>query len=248
MERNNDSSFPEEPISQDVSKSNDMDDLTSAGSPSINNWHQQLQQLVRQVCQYPVDSRQRRKGFNQIIRMIQQSGKLWRDSVPYYEDALQDTWLHFSRNLCEATTAEQPYCDEACFIIARLNAYLKRRLQDYATRATEEQKQREPKRVSSSGEILDPVEEIAAPVPTPSLLEAVQAWVEADESGALRNIHVKGRPDVNCQVLILQRLPPETAWKDLATEFGLSISTLSGFYEKQCRPLLRQFGQAEGYL
>lgn len=248
MERNDYPLFSEEPMSQDAHELNDTGDRPEEASRSTDNWHQELQQLVQQVCQYPVKNPQRRRGFNQIIRRIQQSGKLWRESVPYYEDALQDTWLHFSRNLCETTTAEKPYCDPNCSIIARLNAYLKRRLQDYGTKATAEQKQRVPQQIDSSGKVLDPLEQIASPVPTPSLLEAVQVWVEADESGELRSTHVRGRPDVNCQVLILRRLPPEIAWKDLAKEFGLSIPTLSGFYEKQCRPRLRQFGQSEGYL
>lgn len=244
MERMFDDSFPEGPMSQTVSNAGDR---SEDDSPDVG-WHQQLKQLVQEVCQYPVNSPQRRKGFNRIIRMIQQSGKLWRAAEPYYEDALQDMWLHFSRNLCEATTAEQPYCAEGCFIIARLNAYLKRRLQDYATRASQEQKQRVLPTQSLEGEGLDPVEQIPTPEEAPSLLEEVREWVEADELGELGCTHVRGRPDITCQVLILRRLPPETPWKTLAAEFGASVSTLSGFYEKQCRPRLQQFGQSQGYL
>ncbi|MBD2094457.1 sigma-70 family RNA polymerase sigma factor [Trichocoleus sp. FACHB-591] len=231
-------------MSQPTSKTSDRPEDNSLDV----DWHQQLKQLVQEVCQHPLNSPQRRKGFNRIIRMIQQSGKLWRAAEPYYEDALQDTWLHFSRNLCEATTAEQPYGAKECFIIARLNAYLKRRLQDYAVQASQEQKQRVLPTQSLEGEGLAPVEQIAAPEETPSVFEEVQEWVEADKSGELGCTHVKGRPDITCQVLILRRLPPETPWKTLAAEFGVSVSTLSGFYEKQCRPRLQQFGQSQGYL
>lgn len=245
MERMFDASFSEEPMSQST---NNADDRAQENDAVETDWHQKLRRLVQEVCQYPVNGAQRRIGFNRIVRRIQQSGKLWREAVPYYEDALQDTWLHFSRNLCEATTADQPYCAEGCFIVARLNAYLKRRLQDYATQQREEQKQRMPPKQSADGEVLDPVEQIAAPEAVPSLLEEVREWVETDASGELRGNHVRGRPDVHCQLVILRRLPPETSWKVLATELGLSISTLSGFYEKQCRPRLRQFGQSQGYL
>jgi hypothetical protein len=60
--------------------------------------------------------------------------------------------------------------------------------------------------------------------------------------------HIAGRPEVNAQVLILRRLPPEASWKELSAEFNLPISTLSSFYQRQCIPRLRKFGESEGYL
>jgi hypothetical protein len=73
-------------------------------------------------------------------------------------------------------------------------------------------------------------------------------WVQTDSEGELRRTCIKGRPDVNCQVLILQRLPPEVSWKELSEEFGLSIPTLSSFYQRQCLPRLRKFAELEGLL
>jgi len=208
---------------------------------------QQLRQLIHEACQFPPENYQRRKRFNQIIRLIQQSRKLWREQSPYYEDALQEMWLHFSRNLCEKDTAQSYNCEQ-CQVIARLNKYLKYRSTDERIEFRENQQRREPKRFSSEGKEIDPLEQIPAPQSLPPLLDAVRAWVEADETGELRQVHIQGRPDVNCQALILRRLPPETKWRDLATEFDISVATLSSFYEKQCRPRLRQFGESEGYL
>ena len=79
-------------------------------------------------------------------------------------------------------------------------------------------------------------------------LEEVRAWAELDETGELRSTHVSNRPDLNCQMLILKRLPPATTWKELAREVNSSVVILSSFYEKQCRPRLRRFGQTEGDL
>jgi hypothetical protein len=71
------------------------------------------------------------------------------------------------------------------------------------------------------------------------LISYVRAKIEADESGELRECHVKDHPQVNCQVLILRRLPPEVIWRDLENEFHISQSTLSNFYQRQCKPQLK---------
>lgn len=224
---------------------------TDANQPPSDNsdFHQRLRELVQEVCQYPAKSPQRRKGLNRIVRLIQQSRKLWRENTSYYEDALQETWLYFSRNLCEATTSANPYNPELGSVITWLNAYLRRRLQDWQQQENEERVRRANSQVSrETGELLDPLDTVPAKSEAPPLVEQIKAWAEADQTGELRRTHIKGHPEVNCQALILRRLPLETQWKDLAAEWGLSISTLSGFYEKQCRPRLKEFGQSEGYL
>ena len=74
-------------------------------SPSGNNRRKrsdQLLQLVQAACQHPPGSRQRQKGLTQLIRLLNQ--QLWHTSDAYYPDALQQTWIYFCRNLCEATT------------------------------------------------------------------------------------------------------------------------------------------------
>lgn len=211
---------------------------------------EQLHQLVAEACRHRAGSPERQKRLTQIIRLI--TNKLWRENTAYYQDALQQTWIYFCQNICEGNTGE-PYNPSRGSVTTWLNFYLKRRLQDFYI---DSQKQKGktaylPTRKSGFGETeltADPIENIAAPEETPSLLEEVKIWVEADETGELRKTHVANRPDVNCQVLILRRLPPEASWKELAAEFNLSISTLSSFYQRQCLPRLRKFGESEGYL
>jgi hypothetical protein len=76
----------------------------------------------------------------------------------------------------------------------------------------------------------------------------LEIWAKTDSEGELCGTYIKGRPDVNCQVLILKRLPPEVSWKELSEEFGLSIPTLSSFYQRQCLPRLRKFAELQGLL
>jgi len=216
----------------------------------MNEAEQRLRTLVEDTCRHPPGSVQRQRGLTQIILLT--TPKLWQDYSPYYADALQQTWVYFCRNICEGQTGAQ-YDPSYGSIATWLNAYLKRRLQDglldqQKQQATQASTQARQSRSGESEETPDLIENLAAEPDIPPILENVKAWVEADTSGELRQIQIEGHPVVTAQMLILRRLPPETSWKDLAAEFGRSVSTLSSFYQRQCLPRLRKFGQSEGYL
>lgn len=211
---------------------------------------EQIRSLVVQACEHPPGTQERQKRLTQIIRLT--AKKLWWQSTPYYQDALQQTWLYFCRNICESTTG-QAYDPAYGNVITWLNAYLKRRLQDFYLNQSRERAITVPIKMYQSGfgesnESLDPVDNLIATPQAPPILETVRAWAQEDLDGELRATHVRGRPDVNCQVLILRRLPPEVGWKELAEEFSLQIPTLSSFYQRQCLPRLRRFAENEGYL
>ncbi|MDZ7991590.1 MAG: sigma-70 family RNA polymerase sigma factor [Nostoc sp. EfeVER01] len=211
---------------------------------------EQLRRLVTEACGHQPGSPQRQKLLTQIIRLT--ASRLWRETTPYYQDALQQTWLYFCRNVCEGLTG-QIYDPNYGSVITWLNAYLKRRLQDFYLKQNREQATTVPLRIrqsTSSGisETIDPVDNLHATPQAPPILEELEIWAKTDSDGELRGTYIKGRPDVNCQVLIIKRLPPEVSWKDLSEEFGLSIPTLSSFYQRQCLPRLRKFAELEGLL
>lgn len=209
-----------------------------------------LRQLVTEACSYQVGNAQRQKNLTQIIRLI--SNKLWKENTPYYQDALQQTWVYFCQNICEGNTGE-PYNPTRGSVSTWLNFYLKRRLQDFYI---ENQKQKAKTISNQAGGLasndseypINPIENIPAVPYVPSLLEEVKIWVETDPDRELSSIHIANYPEITAKILILRRLPPETSWKTLATEYNLSISTLSSFYQRQCLPRLRKFGELEGYL
>ena len=60
---------------------------------------EQLKNLVVETCQHPQGSLERQRELNKLIRIMQRSGKIWKDSSPDYEDTLQKTWLYFCLNL-----------------------------------------------------------------------------------------------------------------------------------------------------
>lgn len=216
----------------------------------MNDLDERLRTLVREACSNPPGSLKRQRYLTQIIRLV--SGKLWKESVPYYQDALQQTWIYFCQNLCEGKTGAC-YDPNRSGLATWLNSYLRRRLQDFfieqrkqeVTLATPQSKQG---RSGEAGDVIDPLDMVPSEPDVPPILDQVKQWAEEDVTGELHTVHIEGHPQVNCQLLILRRLPPETSWKELAGEFGLSVSTLSSFYQRQCLPRLRKFGETEGYL
>jgi DNA-directed RNA polymerase specialized sigma24 family protein len=207
---------------------------------------EQLRQLTAETCKHSPTSVERRQGFTQIIRLIQKSGKLWHESTLDYEDAWQNTMTFLYLNLCEATTAAQ-YDPARASIITWLNVYLKGRLKDYYRK----QQQRQYRYISIDiplFENINLIDTLEAPADIPPMLEEVRHWAQTDATGELANTHIRGRPDITCQLLILSRLPPETQWQELARELGVPLSTLNNFYERKCRKILRNFARSQGYL
>ncbi len=216
----------------------------------MDELEERLRHLVKTACSHPRGTAARQRNLTQVIRLI--TNKLWREHTPYYQDALQQTWVYFCQNICEGNTGE-PYDPSRGSVITWLNFYLKRRLQDFYIDTQKQQAKTLSAQAGRLGggdgnETIDPVDNLPAEPDIPLLLEEVKQWAEADPDGELRRTHIINRPDVTCQLLILRRLPPETSWKDLAAELNLSVSTLSSFYQQQCLPCLRKFGESEGYL
>ena len=210
----------------------------------------QLRTLVKQACEHPPGSPERQKNLTKVIRLA--TKKLWKEHTPYYEDALQQTWVYFCHNICEASTG-QVYDPTKGSVVTWLNTYLKRRLQDFYIDNQKQQARTAPGQIKSarSGEtndIIDPVDILEADPDVPPMLDDVRTWAEADSTGELRRISIEGYPKITAQILILRRLPPEASWKKLSAEFGLPVSTLSSFYQRQCIPRLRKFGESEGYI
>lgn len=208
--------------------------------------NRRLVALVQQVCHHAPRSEARQRSLTQLIRLITQSGQLWRDPSLGYEDALQQTWLYVCQNLCESTTA-QPYDPELSSLLTWINNYLRGQLQLYQQRRRREQHR------YHSIDALDtsyPLDELLTDVPPPEatlLLVALKDWLNDDPSGELSRTHLKEYPKVSCQLLIQRRLQDGASWEELSQELGISISTLSSFYERQCRPRLIRFAHTHGY-
>ena len=202
-------------------------------------------QLIQETCQHPSGSLARQKGLNQIILLIQKTGKLLRGAgIPDAEEALQETWWYFCRNLREATSAKEPYTPDKSSVITWINNYFSYRLQDKRISYYEQKSKFDF--FLEENEQIDPANLIPAPTEPRPILNEIQEWLKTNSS-ELKRIHIRNRPDVNSYILITRRLPPEKSWLDLSVEFGIPVATLSNFYQRQCFPRLLNFGKSQAY-
>ncbi|MFM7407669.1 MAG: sigma-70 family RNA polymerase sigma factor [Cuspidothrix sp.] len=202
-------------------------------------------QLIQETCQHSRDSIARQKGLNQIILLIQKTGKLLRGTgTPDAEEALQETWWYFCRNLCEATSAKEPYNPEKSSVITWINNYFSYRLKDKQISYYEQKSKFDF--FLEKNDHLYPANLIPAPTQPRPILNEIKEWLRKNYS-ELKRIHIRDHPDVNCYILISRRLPPETYWIDLSVEFGIPVATLSNFYQRQCFPRLLNFGKSQAY-
>lgn len=204
-----------------------------------------LSQLVIDACKYPPGSKERQKYLTKIIRVV--NSQLWRENTPYYEDALQETWIYFCRNICEPQGGSA-YNLKKASVITWLNNYLKWRLKDGYIRVQKEKKHRIFKQINDSNQITQIIDNLPAKPDIPPLLEEIKHWALVDSDNKLRQIHLVNHPKITAQALILKRLPPEVPWNQLATEYKIAAGTLSSFYQRKCKPLLRDFSKSQGYI
>lgn len=211
----------------------------------MNKLSQSLSQLVQEACQHPHGSRERQKKLTTIIRLV--NSRLWHENTPYYEDALQETWMYFCRNICDGNSGKV-YDPDKASVVTWLNNYLKWRLKDGLIRTSKEKQQIVTPSVDENNHIIDWIANLPAKENVPPILEEIEKWAMEDSQNSLRSIHVRNHPQITAQMLIIKRLPPETEWSQLAEEYGVAVGTLSSFYQRKCKPLLRKFSQSQGYI
>jgi DNA-directed RNA polymerase specialized sigma24 family protein len=197
---------------------------------------QQLKQMAIAAQHHPPKSRLRQRALSQLIRALQQSKKLVRprrsqfrgfyDEI--YAEAVQRLFVH----LCEKIDAYQPHRGE---VLQWVNFLLDRQFFIEASRdiLPTLPKGIDPRRVIClTLEDLDrsnPSEVNPQLVPLPS--QQVQQCLEEDPDGRFRAAFVDRSPNANFQVLALRRLAGYS-WQDLSLELGISIPTLSSFYQR----------------
>ena len=208
---------------------------------------------VVEACSCPKNSEARRKKLAEIVRRVRRSGKLWKEDTPYYQDALQETWLF----LCQNVERYKPNESSSCSVITWLNIYLRWQLQDFRkanSNYVDFRSRVESFHKSGNGSASDQNESFEALdfLPSspdiPPILAEVRHWAQTDADGELRRTYIRKHHDVNCQILILLRLPPESQWNTIAKKFSLPKTTISTFYKRKAWPKLREFGFQQGYL
>lgn len=213
--------------------------------------NERLKRLVVEACSCPKNSKARKKKLSEIVQRVRRSGKLWGENTSYYEDALQETWLF----LCQNVERYKPNESSSCSVITWLNIYLRWQLQDFRKANYVDFRSRAEsfhesgnESASDQNDRLEALDFLPSPPDIPPILKEVRHWAQTDADGELRRTYIRKRHDVNCQILILLRLPPENQWNTIATQFSLPETTISTFYKRKALPRLRRFGFEQGYL
>ncbi|HBL13576.1 MAG TPA: hypothetical protein DD379_19695 [Cyanobacteria bacterium UBA11162] len=213
----------------------------------MDNLDETLRQLIAKVCEYPPSSWERQDKLYEIYRLVMQSGKLWQESTPYYNDALQQMWEY----CCQHPEDYDPKVKE---VITWLNDELKKRLRRLRDAKYRQQHRQSSALPTAEGQTTDPWENCPANPDIEPVLEIWQEtldWVRSDPDEVLQTTCFRGQPAINCQALFLERFPAETPWSTIAADFNLTpqeAKDLPKFYNRRCKPLLRKFGVSQGYL
>ena len=242
----NDEYIPSE--GEDHPSENETDAVEGEGESKLSHrqlLYQELDRLVTEASQHPPGFT-RKRYLSQIVTKIQNSGLIWKNhkNEPFYQDAVQEQWEFFCNNLFEARTGTR-YDRTRSNPITWFNYYFKRRLQNWALRVYRENNTRDDrKQISEDGTPIDridilPDRDRTHILETAQLFTELQAWIETDPDRVLSK-HVRGRPDLTCQV-ILKGLSSGKTFTVLAAELSSSYSTLYAFHKVQCRPHLQTF-------
>ncbi|MEG4322651.1 MULTISPECIES: hypothetical protein [unclassified Microcoleus] len=246
----NDQSNPSE--GEDHS-SDDSDAVPGSGDSKLSTrqlLYQELNSLVIQTCQESSNPWKRKRLLNQLVTKMKNSGLIWKENVPYYEDAVQEQWEFFCSNLCECGTGTQ-YDRDRSNVITWFNNYFKWRLKNWAVKVARENSRRDDREhFLEDGTPIDRIDILPAPDETHLVeciqsFEEVQVWIETNPDGVL-NEYVRGRKDINCQVILRSRLFGKD-FTTIAAEFGCAYPTIYGFYRNKCRPCLQEFREKRGY-
>jgi hypothetical protein len=204
----------------------------------------QLVSLIETALDSAPKSYKRRRALNCLVILMQKSGRLWRGGGSVEAGDLAEaesrTWLYFCQNLAKYDASQSS-------VIHWYNTTLGYRLLDVYRERTRHIRIFMPSILDEDGQPMfahDP----AAPPECPDILAHIHQWLEENRA-EFEAIHMQNRPHIHCYCLIRARLPDQDIpWKELADKFGVSISSLSGFYQNKCWPLLQEFGEDHGYL
>ena len=204
------------------------------------DFDQQLEELVVIAQRYPSQAKERRVALGKLIRIIQQSGKLYcprgqlsLEVYTYlYQEALQNLWIE----VCRSVDSYDPTRSK---VMTWVNALLKYRFID----ARRKFYPHEGTRIHYTPDVHELDKLATSDKEEATASEQVKQWIEEDPDGLFRQKKLKSSPQVDFQLLALRRLAGDS-WEVLSKEYEVKIPTLSNFYQRACKefaPRLKEY-------
>ncbi len=197
-----------------------------------------LLQLAISAQRHPPRSQERQLALTKLVNGIVRAGKLCRPqrsqfSAGVYEDiyneARQELFLYICQNI-------DKYEPERASVMAWVNVLLERRFFKDAIRKIQTHRCRMKMTIAD-------LDNFASPEKPKDLTEILKAYIESDPEEIFKNEHIEKSPQVNFQALVKRRMSGKS-WKEISTEFGMKIPTLSSFYYrciKKLSPKLKEY-------
>lgn len=204
-----------------------------------------LKELAETAKQHSSGSLQRRKAIQRLLQAIRQSGKLFckgRYDYPpeVYHDALQRTFEYVAKKI-----------DEYDPTLAKMMTWVNRKL-DFAfkdeIKSFKKERQRKSQETSysqSHSEDEGTLENRLASDEVLYLSDQVRQIIESDPEELFKSKHLRGRPDVNFQVIALYLMENSNKRK-LAERLSVNEQTLYSFFRRACidmRPHIERYLQ-----
>ncbi|MBR8833880.1 MAG: hypothetical protein DSM106950_07515 [Stigonema ocellatum SAG 48.90 = DSM 106950] len=226
---------------------------------------EQLQNLIKEVCQYADQTPERQKALNRLLIAIQQLRGIYKSSHQDYPQALNKTWEWVSRKICQFEP-RSPSLEQS--LVVWINGYLKWRIRDldaeenqnvisldqsiikddvYGTTLLDLLP--DPQFTCLSLDLLDIKIAQIQEKKHQRLGQRVRQQIIQDQQGKLKACHPGKYPQCHCQ-LLAQRLllqQPQEKIADIAREFNIYNQTLHSHWKRKCLPLLQDIARNCGY-
>lgn len=196
-----------------------------------------INQWITKAFQSYLEDKERQIYLTRILSVLTQSDQLWSEDSPLYEKALQQALRQFCQDFNTSTLNFEDY-EEWSKLVQSFNRVLQQQFS---------QLQANPQDLKGfNRETFSSIKDSRNAVS--SLTMQIYEWVRSDIKGDLKATHFPNYPAVNCQTLIERRLPPEQSWDDISADLGLSVTVISGFYQRECLPRLRRWSMSKNAL
>ncbi|MBD2092541.1 hypothetical protein H6F67_22080 [Microcoleus sp. FACHB-1515] len=199
----------------------------------------QLKRLAIEAQQHPSRTELRQHTLSQLVEAIRLSGQLARPhqakfSAQFYcliyEEAVNRTLTY----VCRSIDRYDPDRGQNKKFMNWVNFRLDRVILECRSEFNESNTQELP--------ALADLEALPQP-DSPSIAVDLREYIEQDADEILRSAHIKNRPEANFRSIALARYIDEKSWAEISQEFGISIPTLSSFFQRRCQEFLPLFEQ-----
>ncbi|MBD2430031.1 MULTISPECIES: hypothetical protein [Fischerella] len=199
----------------------------------------QLKNLALEAQRHPPHTELRQYALGELIEAIRLSGRLCHPhkenfSSPQFYQLLYDEAVNITLTyVCQKIDIYDPERGDKKFM-----NWVNFRLDKVLIQSSQEFR----KDNIYSLPCLSDLETFVQPEETPLMYENLRDFLEKDYEHIFKNTHIRNRPDANFATIALARLSGKN-WQDISRELGISIPTLSSFFQRSCEKFRNHFRQ-----